>query len=55
MTNIEVCLYLDEPYAQLHQSLNVFKGCLVKHGANVVQITKIPLQKPVFHFSVSVF
>ena len=20
-TNIEVCLYLDEPYAQLHQSL----------------------------------
>ena len=34
-TNIEVRLYLDEPYAQLHQSLNVFKGCLVKHGLNV--------------------
>ena len=33
--NIEVRLYLDEPYALLHQSLNVFKGCLVKHGLNV--------------------
>ena len=35
VTNIEVRLYLNEPYAQLHQSLNVFKGRLVKHGLKV--------------------